>query len=370
MGEQQQQWPAPVFGTMERRDDDPEAMYTATREALRAGYRHFDLAEHYQTQEQVGRALSEFMAEQQQEEDEEEEEEAGGPRSALFITNKVDGMPLGPYPAVKARVQRMLSRCQLAHFDLLLIHYPTPAETTDLDGDPSALCTPERWEHFQQHCAEAWRNMSSLRQDGLCTHVGLSNCYPQHLQCFAQHAAEPSSAPIYANEIFIDAAHPETDFVASMQAAGIRVFAYRPLAFLPNLKMLEVMGVSEVAAAIDAAAVTATTRQQGGSHGGGGGGGGGSGGTTHGDARGSWQQLILAWLLARGISPVASSTSPEHIAANLNAGGLPVCGSASGGGAEETTALLQTALHKVHEHLEMVEMVGGERTVALQLVSF
>lgn len=261
-------WPAPVFGTMEK--EDPEVLHMATLEALRAGYRYFDLAEHYKTNVHVGRAIR----------------ESGVPRGELFLTSKYDGMPVGPYEEVKRRVRALLDLCCVESFDLLLIHYPGDKDSTDFSGDPSALASPDAWTYFSTHAEESWANMRSLKRDGLVKRVGVSNFYAQHLDEISRYADE--DAPVYANEIYIDPAHPESDFVAQMQSMGIRVFAYRPLAFHMILGMVDGL-LDQVQASAEASGCD------------------------------SPQQYILAWLLSRGIAPISSSSNPAHIQSSISA---------------------------------------------------
>lgn len=348
--------PAPIFGTME--GDDPSAVYENVLKALRAGYRHFDLAEHYKTQGHVGRAI----------------EEESVPRRELFLTSKVDGLPLGDYEQVEQRVRGMLDAVGVEQFDLLLIHYPLPGGT-DLSGDPDALAPAETFTWFTESIRAAWANMSRLRAEGLTREVGVSNFYTQHLDVLLalieeeaadaaegadavavgsgdEHAEPPlvtpglaagGLAPVAVAQNFIDAAHPEHELVSACQARGIRVMAYRPLAFLPMLDILE-GGFGE---ALDekAAALGADSRAQ----------------------------LVLAWLLSRGVSPITSSASEEHMTSNIRAAGALRRSSDAGEGSPEPAGLegeegaaadvLPSAVEElfgaIAEQGEMVSMMGG-----------
>ena len=314
---------APVFfGTMERQDQAHDATYTAVREALQCGYRHFDLAEHYATNGQVGRALSESEI----------------PRDELFIVSKYDGMPVGDYAAVKARVQAMLDVVGLQRFDLILVHYPACTDKTDLTGDPAALATPSAWQFFVEHAKVSWEHMTRLRRDGLATHVGTSNFYPQHLAELSKYTGD--GAPVFANEIFIDAAHPQEEFVKAMHAQGIQVLAYRPLAFVPHLALLDDLSSQ----------LTATTATV--------------------DGIESPHQLVLGWLRGRGISPIASSLSPEHIASNFRAPILtlqaPTPCSRDGGNEQERllsshdpSEQLRGVLSAIAVQRDLIDMMGA-----------
>jgi diketogulonate reductase-like aldo/keto reductase/Icc-related predicted phosphoesterase len=288
------------FGTMGRAKNCTN-MYKATLNAISSGCRHFDLGENYDSSEQVGRALSEATE-----------------RKNIFVTSKFDGMPVGHYDThVKPRVLAMLEKAKLSYFDLLLIHYPVAKDNPGLFKDPTLLSSVESWQYFVEHAKEAWENMAKLRQDGFCKHIGLSNCYGKHVAEFMKYAEEGS--PIYANQIFIDIAHPETEFVEQLQSLGIRVFAYRPLEYLPSLAKLGLLaGLSEAAKATPGCLST--------------------------------QQFVLAWLRSRNISPIVFSSSTDHIKKNMtpplkfdNSSGTPA----------------RSILAAIEGAAEMINMVGG-----------
>lgn len=281
-------FPTCIFGTFEN-GNSPESMEENVAEALRAGFRTFDLAEHYESQFFAGRAI----------------QAAGLARSDVFLINKLDGMPSGAYEAIKARVEALLLKVGVDYFDALLIHYPLPGGA-DLSGDPDALVPPGAWEHFVATIEEAWKNMSRLRADGLVRECGVSNFYRQHLDQLARVLNGPGSstktpgddvendvdmAPLFAVEAFVDPCHPEDELAewcadhSSTTGLPCHLLAYRPLAFAAVHGLVEELGAQQVAAA-EAAGCD------------------------------SVQQLALVWLLARGLSPICSSGNSEHIQSN------------------------------------------------------
>ena len=299
----------PCFGTMEQQGMEPAALYDLTRQALAEGYRHVDMAEAYATGGHVGRAL----------------QDAGIPRSELWVTTKVTGMPAGDYAAVRARVDAMLKEARLQHVDLLLIHHPGP-RAADLAGDPAALATESAWQWFAGNCKQAWANMSRLQAEGLATHVGVSNFYGGHIAKLAHHAGPlHGTAPVFANEVFIDALHGEAELVADMAARGIRALGYRPLAFMPTYALVD--GLQDHLANLAHAKFGAA----------------------------SPQQLVQMWLLARGITPVVASKDAGRARANRRLPELPaalleeLAAMASLGPADEAGGTCAT----------MVDMMGG-----------
>jgi len=60
--------------------------------------------------------------------------------------------------------------------------------------------------------------LTTVTHDSFCS--GVSNFYQGHLAALKE--VYPEESP-YANQIFIDIMHQETDFVTYMQAEGIKV---------------------------------------------------------------------------------------------------------------------------------------------------
>lgn len=314
--------PGLIYGTMETSEADAPSVKDAVLAAVGAGYRAFDLAEHYASCKggHVGEALKQAQ-------------EDGVLRSELWITHKLDGMPVSDYDEEKARVQKMLELAQTDYLDALLIHYPAPAGT-DLGGDPSALSTADRWEWFTANIEGAWINMAKLKSDGLVRHCGVSNFYTSHLEELLKHTT--SEAPCEFNEVFIDSAHPETELVEACQAKGIEVMAYRPTAFVMNLSLLEgSMDVLQALADAD-------------------------------DALDGPQAVILRALLNRRIAAITGARSAEHMYSNIKA--VRTARPLADGEVEEAqfnTSALKVDLTAIEDQKEMVEMMGGADEYAL-----
>src|SRR5277367_2086407 len=100
--------PALGFGTL---IPDPAVTITATGAALEAGFRHFDCAERYGNEREVGQALQAGLA-------------AGGiARKEVFVTTKLwnsNHRPERVEPAFEASLERL----RLNYLDLYLIHTP------------------------------------------------------------------------------------------------------------------------------------------------------------------------------------------------------------------------------------------------------
>jgi diketogulonate reductase-like aldo/keto reductase len=257
------------FGTMEY-PENPD-MYDATLLHLRNGFRHLDCAEMYASTSSVGRAIA----------------DSGIERSELKITSKLRGMPSGEYEAVRGRTESHLKELGVTFADLLLIHFPSPYDSDMMD--PEKLKASATMDFFENNIAGAWQNMQKLKDDGLALQIGVSNFYRTHMDEFEKKV--PGALP-FANEIYLDATSHEIDFVAHMQEKGIKVIAYRPVAFVNNYAMLKDMG--------DMTLDTLDAEKE-----------------KVGAA--TIQQLVLAWLIRRGCHVLVKTASEEHLRGNVMA---------------------------------------------------
>ena len=116
----------------------------AVLDAIAAGYRHFDTAQAYANEKEVGQAIA----------------ESGLPREEFFITSKVW---LDNYGYEKARqsVLDSLEKMGLDYLDLMLLHQPF----SDYYG--------------------AYRALEDLYREGKLRAIGVSNFYPDRLSDLA-----------------------------------------------------------------------------------------------------------------------------------------------------------------------------------------
>ena len=150
------QIPALGFGTL-----IPDAAVTinATRTALETGFRHFDCAERYLNEREVGEALQTGIAE-------------GIAREDLFVTTKLWNTNHRP-ERVEPAFQASLDRLRLNYLDLYLIHTPFafhPGEEQD-PRDQNGNVVYDR----DVTLLDTWRAMESLIDHGRCRAIGLSH---------------------------------------------------------------------------------------------------------------------------------------------------------------------------------------------------
>lgn len=115
--------------------------------ALQAGYRHFDCADFYENEDEVGDALREAFA------------SGLVKREDVYITTKVWPNWVGPGRPTQS-VKRSLANLGLDYVDLLLIHWPTPLKQDDssfypVDANGQALfdlsiTNLSVWKEFEQ----------------------------------------------------------------------------------------------------------------------------------------------------------------------------------------------------------------------------
>lgn len=109
-------------------------------DALRTGYRHFDTAQVYLNEEQVGSAV----------------QKSGIPRQDIFITTKVWLENYG-YEKAKASVFESMKKLKTDYLDLVLLHQPF----SDYYG--------------------AWHALEDLYDDGVIRAIGISNFYADRM---------------------------------------------------------------------------------------------------------------------------------------------------------------------------------------------
>src|SRR6516162_3841117 len=149
--------PALGFGTL---IPDPAVTVTATRDALEAGFRHFDCAERYRNEREVGRALQAGLA-------------AGGiAREDIFVTTKLWNSNHRP-ERVEPAFEASLDRLGLKYLDLYLIHTPFAFQPGD-DQDPRDQNGNILYDR-DVTLPDTWKAMESLVDHGKCRAIGLSD---------------------------------------------------------------------------------------------------------------------------------------------------------------------------------------------------
>src|SRR5580704_12380517 len=156
--------PALGFGTL---IPDPAVTITATRAALEAGFRHFDCAERYGNEREVGSALQAGLA------------APGIAREDIFVTTKLwnsNHRPERVEPAFEASLERL----RLAYLDLYLIHTPFAFQPGD-EQDPRDQDGNVIYDRGVT-LLDTWKAMETLVDHGKCQAIGLSDVSLNELQ--------------------------------------------------------------------------------------------------------------------------------------------------------------------------------------------
>jgi 2,5-diketo-D-gluconate reductase A len=179
---------------------------------------------------------------------------SGIDRRELFVTTKL-WVEDASYEGAKAAFDRSLNKLQLDYLDLYLIHQPY--------GDVYG----------------AWRAMEELHRAGKIRAIGVSNFYPDRVVDFVLH----NDITPAVNQIEIHPFHQQTDAQALLQEYNIQPEAWGPFAEGKNG-----LFQNDLLAGI---------------------------GRKHGK---SIAQVVLRWLLQRGIVAIPKSVRRERMAENFD----------------------------------------------------
>ncbi|QIL83263.1 aldo/keto reductase [Diaphorobacter sp. HDW4A] len=171
------------LGTWPMNDDEARA---AVADALRIGYRHVDTAENYRNELGVGQGIR----------------DAGVAREELFVTTKFN-KEWHSIDGTRAACEASLKRLGMDYVDLLLIHWPNPA---------------------QDRYVQAFEGLLKLRDAGLVRAVGVSNFKAAHLQKLFDAGLTPQ-----VNQIELSPTRPRRDLVALHKRHGIVTESWSPL---------------------------------------------------------------------------------------------------------------------------------------------
>jgi len=201
------QMPALGFGTL-----IPEAAATicATRDALEAGFRHFDCAERYQNEREVGEALQAGLA------------TGGIAREDIFVTTKVWNSNHRP-ERVEPAFEASLDRLRLNYLDLYLIHTPFAFRPGD-EHDPRDTEGNVVYDRGVT-LLETWRAMESLVDGGRCRAIGLSDITLNRLLPIYESARiKPAVVQVEGHPYL-----PETELLEFCKEKDIVFLAFAPL---------------------------------------------------------------------------------------------------------------------------------------------
>ena len=219
------QMPALGFGTL---IPDPAVTISATKDALEAGFRHFDCAERYGNEREVGQALQAGLA-------------AGGiRREDIFVTTKLWNTNHRP-ARVEPAFQASLERLQLKYLDLYLSHTPFAFQPGD-DPDPRDASGNVIYDR-DITLLDTWKAMETLVDHGKCRAIGLSDLTLDTLKPLYEAAKiKPAAVQVESHPYL-----PETELLEFCKEKGIVFLAFAPLGHGMTPGLLEDPVISAVA---------------------------------------------------------------------------------------------------------------------------
>ncbi|WFC96845.1 D/L-glyceraldehyde reductase [Malassezia brasiliensis] len=243
----------------------PGEVENAVVEAVKAGYRHLDLAKIYQNQHEVGAALKKLIPSVVKRED-------------LFITSKLWNTEHQP-GRVEAALDDTLKELGIDYLDLYLIHWPVAFDPSSGELLPKEdgkakldLNTTE---------VETWKAVVALKKTGKVKSVGVSNFSPEAIEKITQ----ASGVAPAVNQIEAHPLLPQDDLVEWHKKNNVHITAYSPLGnnLTGQKRLTEFPQVIEIAERrkVDPA------------------------------------QVLIAWGVHRGYSVIPKSVTPSRIASNF-----------------------------------------------------
>jgi len=220
--------PALGFGTL---IPDAAVTITATRDALEAGFRHFDCAERYGNEREVGRALQAGSA-------------AGDiAREDIFVTTKLwnsNHRPERVEPAFEASLERL----GLKYLDLYLIHTPFAFQPGD-DQDPRDKDGNVLYDH-NVTLLDTWKAMETLVDHGKCRAIGLSDITLDTLAPIYESARiKPAVVQVESHPYL-----PEIELLEFCKEWNIVLLAFAPLGHGMKPGLLEDPVIAAIAARV------------------------------------------------------------------------------------------------------------------------
>jgi alcohol dehydrogenase (NADP+) len=255
------------FGTL---IPDAAATVSSTGDALAAGFRHFDCAERYGNEREVGEALQGGLGAAQL------------VREDIFVTTKLWNTNHRP-ERVQPAFDTSLERLKLNYLDLYLIHTPFAFQPGDqLDPrDQNGDVLYDRGVTL----LDTWRAMEALVDGGRCRAIGLSDITLKDLvPIFDAARIKPSVVQVEAHPYL-----PETELLEYCKQQGIVLLAFAPLGHGISPGPLDDPAVLAVAARV----------------------------------RKTPAQVLLAWAAQRGTALLTTPRTPARARENFDITALP-----------------------------------------------
>jgi diketogulonate reductase-like aldo/keto reductase len=259
--------PALGFGTL---IPDPVATRTATKAALKTGFRLLDAAERYRNEKEVGEAMQEVF-------------KAGEiKREEVFVATKLWNNNHRP-ERVKPAFEASLKKLQLDHVDLYLIHTPFAFQPGD-EQDPRDANGQVIYDKGVT-LLDTWRALENLVDEGKCKAIGLSDVsLGQVKEIFEVGRIKPAVVHVESHPY-----HPQWELLDYCRKNGIVLQAFAALGHSSEPRLLEDPVVAAIARRVNKTPA----------------------------------QVLLAWAIQRGTALLTTSKTPNRIKENFEVSALP-----------------------------------------------
>ncbi len=255
------------FGTL---IPDAATTISATKAALEAGFRHFDCAERYRNEREVGEALRTGLAAR------------GIARDDIFLTTKLWNTNHRP-ERVEPAFEASLDRLGVNHLDLYLVHTPFAFQPGD-EQDPRDQSGNIIYDQGVT-LLDTWRAMESLVDRGKCRAIGLSDiALNQLVPIYEAARIKPSVVQVEAHPYL-----PETELLDYCKQNDIVFLAFAPLGHGLKPGPLEDPIISAIAARVGK----------------------------------SPAQVLLAWAVQRGTALLTTPRTADRARENFDISALP-----------------------------------------------
>ncbi|ODN75902.1 hypothetical protein L202_05888 [Cryptococcus amylolentus CBS 6039] len=249
---------------------EPGQVAKAVESALKSGYRHIDAAWAYGNEKEVGQGIK----------------ASGVPREEIWVTSKL--FELHHHPEhVELAVRDTLKNLGLEYLDLYLMHWNIGLQVDAPEGTlPQQEHVPKGKDNkpkldvaISDDPSSTWKALENLVEKGLVKSIGVSNFNINRLEKLLKTA---KIQPV-ADQVELSIQSPQPELVAYLKSKNILPQGYSPLGGTGKTNLRENKAVEKLANKYGV----------------------------------QTSNILLSWLVERGVNPVPKSVTPERIANNI-----------------------------------------------------
>lgn len=182
------------FGTSEFSSKDE--VVSCVTSALEVGYRLFDTASIYGSEEGIGVAINSFI------------KKTNTARNEIIISSKISNEDQG-YLSTKIAVNKSLNVMQQDYIDLFLIHWPIPRNHE---------------KDYKELNLETWRALIEMKKAGFIREIGVCNFLPRHIENLENNTGKKP----FINQLEIHPKFQQNDVVRYCREKEILIEAWCP----------------------------------------------------------------------------------------------------------------------------------------------